>query len=74
MIEATMAATMSRRRPRRIAASLPSTLAHVPARPRTVSVTVGDSKVPDAPVLAATNPRNATPQPRSAFISSVWMQ
>ncbi len=39
-----------------------------------VSVVVGDKIAPEAPVANATKPRNATPQPRSAFISSVWMQ
>jgi len=36
-------------------------------------IAVGESNSVDVSARLATNPRNATPQPRSAFISSVWM-
>ena len=35
---------------------------------------IGENGVCSSPALAATKPRKTTPQPRSAFISSVWMQ
>ena len=66
-----MATAINLRRPKRIAASLPKTLAKVPSRPRAVSTMVGDNTFDVVPVWLATNPRNATPQPRIAFISSV---
>jgi hypothetical protein len=42
----------------------------VPISPSAVSAVVGDTMLA-APVPAATAARNATPQPRSALISSV---
>jgi hypothetical protein len=47
--------------------------ARVPASPRTVRAVAGESAVADVWVLVATNARNATPHPLSAFISRVWM-
>ena len=69
-----MAPTIRRRRPKRIEASLPRTLVSVPNRPSTVMTTVGDSSSPVMPLWTATQARKATPQPRSAFISSVCTQ
>ncbi len=57
-----------------MAASLPATLAVVPIRASAVTMAVGDSTPSAAPVRAATQARKATPQPRSAFISSVCTQ
>ena len=53
---------------------VPATLAHVPTSPMAVATTVGASHGCGSPVLAATYARNATPQPRSAFISHVCAQ
>ena len=50
------------------------TLAAVPIKPRAVRTKVGENSVSPVPVLNATKPRKATPQPRSALISSVWTQ
>ncbi len=69
-----MAAAISRRRPKRIEASLPMTLVSVPSRPSTVMTVVGDNSSLALPLRAATHARKATPQPRSAFISSVCTQ
>ena len=74
MLESSIAAAISRRRPKRIEASFPTTLINVPSRPSTVTTTVGDRSSPFSPVLTATKARNATPQPRNAFISSVCTQ
>jgi hypothetical protein len=69
---AAIAQPMSRRRPKRIAASLPMTLATAPTRPSAVTTTAGDNCGPWAPI--ATKARNATAQPRNALISSVCTQ
>ena len=45
-IDPSIAKAISRRRPKRIAASLPSTLAAVPIRPSAVSTSVGASSDP----------------------------
>ena len=74
-MEAIMAMTMRRLRPKRMAASLPATLAKVPIRPRPVATMAGERTAAAlAPVVIATYPRKATPHPRSALISSVCMQ
>ena len=52
--EASIASVISLRRPQRIAASLPNTLATVPISPSAVSTSVGESSAPVAPVLSAT--------------------
>ena len=57
-----------------MAVSLPATLAVVPIRASAVTTSVGEKAPSAAPVRAATKARNATPQPRNAFISSVWTQ
>jgi hypothetical protein len=43
-MDASMADTISRLRPNRIAPSLPATLANVPMRPSPVAIRAGDSK------------------------------
>lgn len=54
--------------------SFPATLAHVPTNPMVVATTVGPIHAPRSPVAAITYARNATTQPRSAFISQVCAQ
>src|SRR5262249_62133963 len=72
--EASIVPTMKRRRPNRMANSLPHTLAHTPTRPITLATVAGASGF-HAPVdRAATNVRNVTTQPRSADISQVCTQ
>ena len=71
--DASIASVISFTLPQRMAASLPNTLAKVPITPSAVSTVVGENNAVVL-VLNATYARNATPQPRSAFISSVWMQ
>ncbi|MNC90905.1 hypothetical protein D3C83_70610 [compost metagenome] len=52
--EPSIAKAIRRRRPKRIAASLPSTLAAVPISASAVSTKVGASSEPVAPVASAT--------------------
>ena len=74
-MDASIAVTMRRFRPKRMAASLPATLAAVPMSPSPVATMAGESTAAAlAPVVTATYPRNATPHPRSALISSVCTQ
>ena len=69
-----MASRINRWRPSRIDISLPATLAHVPIKPMTVATTVGATHAFGSPDVTATQARNATTQPRSAFISQVCTQ
>jgi hypothetical protein len=62
-----MVAAINRRRPKKIAASLPDTVANVARIPSAVRMRAGDRTVPPAPVLAATN----TPAPQGVEFEGV---
>ena len=69
-----MVPKIKRRRPTRIASSLPHTLAHTPSRAIALATVAGARGVQAPGVRPATNVRKATTQPRSADISHVWTQ
>src|SRR5262245_65846063 len=72
--EVSIVPRMKRRRPNRMASSLPQTLAHTPRRPITLATVAGASGDQAPLVWAAAKVGNGTTQPGRAAIAHVCTQ